>query len=334
MKIERIAVALDGSAPAAAGGELALALARCHGAQIVACHACDVRIHATRFREMEPGLPSDYQAGDRLSRLREAHGPLMGEGFQALAAGYIEAYLANARQQGVAAEGQVAAGRNYAVLLDIARERRADLVVVGAQGLGAAGDGRLGSTALRVLRAAAADVLIARAGGAEGGPVLVGVDGSEEALAALGRATALVGALQCPLEVAAAYDPDLHKAVFSTMARSLSPERQAAVGLSKQETLHKTFIDDGLAKLYGGFLDRAVAGARALGVEARPTLLRGKPYRALVDHARRCAARVAVVGRFGHHRGTADIGSNAEAVAQLAPCSVLVTAPAARTEAG
>jgi len=324
----RILVALDGSADAAGGGALALALARAHGAQVFACHACDVAIHATRFREMEPGLPADYQGREALKRLREAHAPLMGEGFHALAKGYIESYLAEARRCGITAEGRVAEGRNYAVLLNLARELQADLAVLGAHGLGAAGDGRLGSTAGRVLRAAAGDVLIARAA-AGAGPVLVGVDGSPEALAAVDSAASIAQALGCPLQVAAAYDPDLHKAVFGAMARSLSPERQAQVGLSKQEALHKTFIDDGLAKLYQGFLDQAAGRAAALGMRPTASLLRGKAYRVLVDHAGAIGARLMVVGRFGHHRGTADIGSNAEAAAHLAPCSVLVTAPAA-----
>jgi len=324
----RILVALDGSADASAGAALALALARAHRAQVFACHACDVAIHAARFREMEPGLPTDYQQNETMRRLREAHGPLMGEGFQSLAKGYLDGYLAEARRRGIAADGRVAEGRNYAVLLGLARELRADLAVLGAHGLGAVGDGRLGSTAGRVLRGAAADVLIARAPNGAG-PVLAGVDGSPEALAAVDRAASIAQALGCPLQVAAAYDPDLHKAVFGAMARSLSPERQAQVGLSRQEALHKTFIDDGLAKLYQGFLDQAAARAAALGARPTALLLRGKAYRVLTDHAGAIGARLMVVGRFGHHRGTADIGSNAEAAAHLAPCSVLVTAPAA-----
>lgn len=328
MTLTRILVALDGSADAAAGGALALALARAHGAQVLACHACDVAIHATRFREMEPGLPAAYQGHEALQHLREAHAPLMGEGFQALAQGYLESYLAEARRCGIAGGGRVVEGRNYIALLGLLRELHADLAVLGAQGLGAVGDGRLGSTAARLLRAAPADVLIARPGDAEG-PVLAGVDGSEEALAALEQAAAMARALGRPLQIAAAYDPDLHKAVFTAMARALSPERQAQVGLSKQEALHKTFIDDGLATLYRGFLEQAVAHAASLGANATAALLRGKAYRALVDHARAIGAAALVVGRFGHHRGAADIGSNAEAVAHLAPCSVLVAAPAA-----
>lgn len=327
-----ILVALDGSAQALAGGRLAVALAGRLGCAVVASHVYDTGIHTTRFRDMEPGLPAEYRGEDRLGPLRDSHGSLITEGFHALSHGYLDDFLAAARRAGVAATEAVAEGRNYASLLELAASREAGLIALGAQGLGDVGDGLLGSTALRVLRRAPGDVLVARGGG--DGPVVAGVDGSQDALAAARAAAAWAQALGRPLHLAAAFDPDFHVRVFQAMGRSLSPERQAEVGLDKQEALHHQFIDEGLATLYRQFLDEAVEHLASVGVDATAALLRGKAYRALVDHGRELGASLLAVGRFGHHRGDADIGSQAEAVARLAPCSVLVAGVAGRAAAG
>jgi hypothetical protein len=122
--------------------------------------------------------------------------------------------------------------------------------------------------------------------------------------------------------IAAAYDPDFHTEIFRTMARSLSPERQDEVGLDKQEGLHHRFIDEGLKTLYQGFLDAAADGVDGA---CRKMLLRGKAYSVLADCAKQAGAGLIAVGRRGHHANEAtDIGSNAEAVARVAPCPVLI----------
>ncbi|MEW6490665.1 MAG: universal stress protein [Thermodesulfobacteriota bacterium] len=322
-----ILAALDGSADAQSGARLALALARRLGCAVRAAHVYDAAIHDERFREMEPGLPESYREPECLEDLRRSHDGLMGEGFRALSRGYLEEFLQEAARAGAAASEVVARGRNYVELLRLAREPGVGLVVLGAQGLGAQGDGQLGSTALRVLRRAPCDVLVARAA-APPGPVLAGVDGSPGGEAALRRAAAWCGVLGRELEVAAAYDPELHRTIFRAMARALPPERQAEVGLGKQEELHDRIVDDGLGNLYRAFLERAGALARRLGREPREELLRGKAYRALVDHASARGASLLAVGRFGHNReDPSDLGSHAEAVARLAPCHVLVAAP-------
>jgi hypothetical protein len=148
------------------------------------------------------------------------------------------------------------------------------------------------------------------------------------------------------LHLAAAYDPAFHTRVFRTMGRSLSAERQAEVGLNKQEKLHDQIIDDGLGELYRVFLDQALERCRQAGSEPAAELLQGKAFQALVANSQTCGAGLVVVGRFGHHRtGLVPVGSNAAAVAELAEASVLVTAgepgparensgPAVETQAG
>ena len=97
----RILVALDGSAWALAGGQIALQLAEHSGAEIIALHAYGAELHSTRFREMEGFLPGKYQDEEGLQELRDAHGSLILDGFLALSRGYMERFLAAAASRGV-----------------------------------------------------------------------------------------------------------------------------------------------------------------------------------------------------------------------------------------
>ncbi len=319
---------LDGSPDSLAGARIGLNLARQLGCELLCAHVYDARIHTGRFREMEPGLPDRYQRPEYLEELRNSHDSLISDGFHSLSRGYMDAFRAEAESAGVAARELVREGRNYVELLRAAQETGADLIVVGAHGLGDQGDGQPGSTAVRVLRGATCDVLVVRAG-EPGGPVIAGIDGSAHSAVAARRGVVWARVLGRPLQLVATYDPAFHRTIFQTMARSLSPERQAAVGLDRQEELHEELIDDGLGRLYQAFLDEAVRRCTGLGVEVAGELLTGKAYRALVDDCTHRAACLTVVGRFGHNREPeSDLGSQAEAVVRLAPHSVLVTAAA------
>lgn len=330
----RILVALDGSECSACGGRLALAAARTLGCELLACHVYGAELHSRRFGDMEEGLPAEYQQAEKLHELRDAHGSLILEGFRSLSQGYLEHYVTEARAAGASAQAVTAEGRNYEGILHLAGQRRADLIVLGAHGLGAIGDGLLGSTAAQVLRHACCDVLIARAAPADGA-VLCGIDGSDAALAALRKAGVWARCLGGPVALAAAYDPQFHTAVFRAMGRSLSAQRQQEVGLAEQEDLHDKLINEGLAKLYQGFLDAAVGRAGAMGGRPSTHLLTGKPYRALVEAAEQTRADLLVVGRFGHHRRPISLlGTNAEAAVRMARGNVLVTAVPAAESAG
>lgn len=91
----------------------------------------------------------------------------------------------------------------------LARSRDADLLVVGSRGRGALRSAFLGSVALQCAAGAACPVLVVPPGRAPaGGPpvVVVGIDGSEHARAALRVALAEAGRLGAAVEVVAAYD--------------------------------------------------------------------------------------------------------------------------------
>jgi nucleotide-binding universal stress UspA family protein len=326
-----ILVALDGSEPSRFAGQAAVAIAVATGARVTACHVYGAQMHRRRFVDMEPGLPAQYQEQGRLSGLRTAHDNLIDEGFRALSTGYIEDFVASARASGIAVEAVTAEGRSYVGILHLAREHKVDLIALGAEGLGAVGDGMLGGTASRVLANAPCDVLVARRG-IDGGPILAGVDGSEDALKATAQAVALARAMKKPVQMAAVYDPQFHTRVFTTMARSLSPERQEEVGLANQEQLHDDIINDGLGKLYADFLREAEHRFGGNGAVVKTTLATGKAYRTLDMQARQSAAALVVVGRHGHHRESCSrLGSNAEALLRTASTNVLLVGAVSST---
>jgi nucleotide-binding universal stress UspA family protein len=327
-----ILVALDGSAPGEWGGRIALELARKTGASLSACHVYGAGMHRQRFEDMEPGLPENFREPASLAELRQTHGTLMQEGFEALSAGFVEDYVREARSAGLEVSALLAEGRNYVRIIDLARETRADLVVLGATGLGCDGGGGLGSTTERVLRHAPCDMLIAR--GAVGGAVLAGIDGSQAALDAARVAAEVAAELGGKLDLAAVYDPEFHTTVFRAMGGALSPERQEQVGLANQEDLHDRIINDGLATLYRGFLDEARRQLNGAAGPVEPVLLTGKAHAAISDHARKAAAGLVVVGRYGHHReAISQIGANAETLVRYSGANVLIVGAVGLPEA-
>jgi len=323
-----VLVCLDGSPDADAAAVLALAFARSRNLPVTAAHIYDARIHESRFRQMEPGLPEKYQAVEGLKDLRDSHGTLMSDGFQALSRGYMDPFLTRAREQGVAVRVMVEEGRNYVGLGRIARQTRPGLSALGATGLGATGDGMLGSTAARLLRSFSGDLLIGRATAPTAGPVLACIDGSRDALAALGAAREFALLDGRALHLVSVYDPFLHQRVFKAMADTMLPEAQAAVGLDKQQDLHESLIDDGLGALYRTFLEDAAGQCLAAGLEPVTHLVADKGYRGIIRKAEEIQAALICLGRFGHNREDgSEIGATAEAVVRLAACHVHLNAP-------
>ena len=321
---DHMLVALDGSEPSRCAGQVALALATATGARVTACHVYGAAIHRHRFADMEPGLPAEYQQQAKLTDLRTAHDKLMDEGFRALSTGYVEEFLALSQTTDVAVESVATEGRSYVGILQVADSLRVDLIILGIHGLGAIDDGMLGGTTSRVLRNAPCDVLVTRRP-PDDSPLLVGLDGSDAALQAAAKAVALGQTLNKPIHLAAAYDPDFHTHIFSTMAHSLSPERQEEVGLADQEKLHDDIINDGLGKLYAGFLRDAEQRLATDGADIKTFLITGKAYGALEAQARDSHADLIVVSRYGHHRERCSrLGSNAEAIIRTTKSNVLL----------
>jgi nucleotide-binding universal stress UspA family protein len=322
---QTILAALDGSDYSLYGAELALKLAKASGGRVIACHIYSAKLHRDRFMDMEPGLGGEYQNHKILGDLRSGHDSLITDGLVALSQGYLDRFMASATEAGVEAVSLNLEGRNYVQLLKAARDHEAGLITLGAHGLGDIGDGRLGSTAGRVMRLAGCDVLIAR-NQVKGGNLAVGIDGSPQALAALSTGAAWAKALGAGLDLLAAYDREFHQHIFKAMASTLTPERMGEVGLDRQEALHTQIIDDGLGALYQSFLDAALANVSDNGLDCTSQLLVGKAYDALLQRLKQGGIDLLVMGRKGHHSEAMEtLGSNALALAELAPINVLLS---------
>ncbi len=281
---------------------------------------------------MEPGLPAQYQEEARLDELRETHDDLIGDGMQLISDAYLRPLRAEAEARGIAFEGLTPEGMNHAELIRAARTLPADLVVVGAQGHGAVEASLLGSVTERLLLASIpGDLLVVRAPWLPSKrPVVVGMDGSPEGLAALERGIEIAQAFDLPLVAAAVYDPFFHNGVFRTIADALPEEEQRRFNFSAQEKLHDTIIDQGLEEVYREGLERGATFAGERGMAIETVVLKGKVYPELQRYAAEQEAALLVMGRWGLHRGGETlIGANALNAARCARGNVLIVAPPA-----
>ncbi|MDZ7372719.1 MAG: universal stress protein [candidate division KSB1 bacterium] len=326
LNYRKLLVAVDGSIWSRWATEWAIRVAQHCGAEVHALHVYAARLHETRFQQMEPALPDTYQKEANLARLRRTHAALIGEGLQLIAQSYLREAERRARELGVAFTPVLREGKHFVEILRYGKESQADLLVLGAKGLGGSERVPLGSVAERVLWAAECDLLIVRSAFPTGsGGILVGVDGSPYSLAAALQASRWSHCLSLPVILAAAYDPAFHTGVFRTVADVLPEDAAARFDFRSQERLHNEIIDQGLAHLYRSYLEQA-ASVVASPHPPETLLLEGKPFEALVEQALPGRVSLIVVGRHGAHReGIHPIGFNAVAVARYCPVSVLIS---------
>ena len=216
------------------------------------------------------------------------------------------------------------------ILKDLAGSQH-DLVVIGALGIGRARDSVIGSVCERVARQSDRDVWVVKhvpePGEAERDTILVGVDGSPQSFGALMTATDLARAFGKKVEAIAIYDPYLHYSVFNGIVNVLTEQAAKVFRFEEQNQLHEEIIDTGLAQIYQSHLEVGERMASEAGVEIKKTLLDGKPFQKILDHARKTNPWLIVMGRIGVHSPTDEtgLGSNAENVLRAAPCDVLLS---------
>jgi nucleotide-binding universal stress UspA family protein len=129
------------------------------------------------------------------------------------------------------------------------------------------------------------------------------------------------------IEAIAVYDPYLHYSVFNGIVNVLTEQAAKVFRFEEQNQLHEEIIDTGLAQIYQSHLEVGERMAGEEGVTVKKTLLDGKPFQKIIDHARKTNPWLIVMGRIGVHspKDETGLGSNAENVLRAAPCDVLLS---------
>ncbi len=209
--------------------------------------------------------------------------------------------------------------------------RQYDLVAIGAHGLGRQPHSQLGGVVARALRDIEKDMLIVRDGSPlERGRYLVCVDGSSYSYRAMRIALELAQEFSASLFVCSAFDVEYHHVVFHNIKDVLSTQASKVFKFEEQEELHNNIIDKGLLKLCQANLKRAEVMAQEFpDVPLQTQILIGKPFQVVLQWAEEIQPSLLVLARHGSHRieGT-DLGSQAENVVRLVPCTVLLTGTA------
>lgn len=328
MSYKHIYLPLDNSVHSLLGVDLAIAYAQMHGSELTGSHVYAAKLHDRRFRQMEGGLPEPYRKEEKLIEQREIHDDLITRGLQIISDSYLDVFSARCRTAGVEHRRIALEGKNWQALVEDIHAGDADLVVMGALGLGAVECSQLGSVCERVARRLKRDLLVIREAEADAGrTIVVALDGSPQSYGALMTALELGQAFARPVEAVAVFDPNFHYVAFNNIAKVLSPEAASVFRFEEQERLHEDIIDSGLAKIYQGHLDIAKRIAAEQGVAIETRLLAGKSYEQLLRYAEENKPWLMLLGRIGvHSDADMDLGSATETLLRQASCNVLLSA--------
>jgi len=328
MTYKHIYLPLDNSVHSLAGVDLAIAYAQAHGSKLTGSHVYAAKLHDRRFRQMEGGLPEPYRKEEKLIEQREIHDDLITRGLQIISDSYLDVFSARCQATKVNHWGVSLEGKNWQALVDDIHAGDADLVVMGALGLGAVECSQLGSVCERVARRLKRDLLVVREPESdERRTIAVALDGSPQSYGALMTALELGKAFARPVEAVAVFDPNFHYVAFNNIAKVLSPEAASIFRFEEQEQLHEDIIDSGLAKIYQGHLDIAKRLAAEQGVDIETRLLAGKSYEQLLRYEQETRPWLMLLGRIGVHSDSdMDLGSATETLLRQSRCNLLVSA--------
>jgi nucleotide-binding universal stress UspA family protein len=308
-----------------------LALGKAYSAKLVGCHVYAAKLHDYRFRQMEYTLPEEYIDEVELERQRKIHDSLITMGLKLISDSYLDGMSRQCKESSIEFEARMMDGKHHAEILKDIVGSQHDLVVIGALGIGRARDSVIGSVCERVARQSDRDVWVVKhvpePGEAERDTILVGVDGSPQSFGGLMTAIDLARTFGKKVETIAVYDPYLHYSVFNGIVNVLTEQAAKVFRFEEQNQLHEEIIDTGLAQIYQSHLEVAERMANEAGVEIKKTLLDGKPFQKIIDHARKTNPFLIVLGRIGVHspKDETALGSNAENILRAAPCDVLLS---------
>ena len=308
-----------------------LALGKAFSAKLAGCHVYAAKLHDYRFRQMEYTLPEEYIDEVELERQRKIHDSLITMGLKLISDSYLDGMSRLCKESNLEFEPRMMDGKHHAEILKDLDGSEYDLVVIGALGIGRARDSVIGSVCERVARQCDRDVWVVKhvpeAGEPERDTILVGIDGSPQSFGAFLTAVDLARKFGKRVETIAVYDPYLHYSVFNGIVGVLTEQAAKVFRFEEQNQLHEEIIDTGLAKIYQSHLEVGERMASEMGIEIKKTLLDGKPFQKIIDHARKTSPWLLVLGRIGVHSSKDEkaLGSNVENILRSAPCDVLLS---------
>ena len=309
----------------------ALTLGKAYSAKLVGCHVYAAKLHDYRFRQMEYTLPEEYIDEVELERQRKIHDSLITMGLKLISDSYLDGMSRLCKESSLEFEPRMMDGKHHTEILKDVVGSHHDLVVIGALGIGRARDSVIGSVCERVARQCDRDVWVVKhvpePTDPERDTILVGMDGSPQSFGALMTAIDLGRTFGKKVEAIAVYDPYLHYSVFNGIVNVLTEQAAKVFRFEEQNQLHEEIIDTGLAQIYQSHLEVGERMGNEAGVEIKKTLLDGKPFQKILDHARKTNPWLIVMGRIGVHspKDETGLGSNAENVLRGAACDVLLS---------
>jgi nucleotide-binding universal stress UspA family protein/CBS-domain-containing membrane protein len=277
---KRILVAYDGSEGAQIALKIGIGLAKSPGTEL---YSISVEEHLPRYAASISEVEGAREQID--------------EHFRAL----TKQAQDSAALQGVELGTVIRQGHEIESILDFARGRRCDVLILGSHGHSRVFERVIGSTSLSLARLASCSVLIVRAElGADGlsgiKRILVGLDGSP--LGRLAFRTAVDFAILCGASV---------------------------IGVTVREVSPLVHAGEAEASYVSQLKAAAEEHARAAGVTFEHVIPSGHAAHAIREQARDAGADLIVLGATGlEHPWTGTIGGTASSVASEAPCSVLL----------
>jgi nucleotide-binding universal stress UspA family protein len=309
----------------------AVGLGKAYSAKLVGCHVYAAKLHDYRFRQMEYTLPEEYIDEVELERQRKIHDSLITMGLKLISDSYLDGMSRLCGESGLAFEPRMMDGKHHIEILKDLAGSQHDLVVIGALGIGRARDSVIGSVCERVARQSDRDLWVVKhvpePGEAERDTILVGLDGSPQSFGALMTAVDLARTFSKKVEAIAVYDPYLHYSVFNGIVNVLTEQAAKVFRFEEQNQLHEEIIDTGLAQIYQSHLEVGERMGSEAGIAIKKTLLDGKAFQKILDHARKTNPWLIVLGRIGVHspKDETGLGSNAENILRAALCDVLLS---------
>jgi nucleotide-binding universal stress UspA family protein len=287
----RVLLALDGSATANAARQAVASLAWPSGSVV---HVLGV---------IDWDLASGTLSGDRASGTRAGDSRAIER--------VVEAASASLQKDDLASDATVVCGRPASVIVERARELRADLVVVGSRGRGPFASLLLGSVSAEVVDHAPCPVLVIRA--PLDGPALVAVDGSSSADAAVTYLVANRAFTDRPIEVVSVTRPLGYESAWDVAGLSVA----ALEALDERRKLERCELERVAA--------RSASRLRAAGYQVRWSLAEGHAPKQIIETAAGLGCGLIVMGSRGM-TGLKRIvlGSVARAVLLHSTASVLI----------